>query len=105
LERSLEDYRTEKSDDKELLKKLEIFKPLLNDNAITHQVWLRDPALITTLKAKAIQWYGTGVDANSKDKIIAKNARNIIETIVEECIRYGILTVPQLMHGILKNKK
>jgi len=103
-QRTMESLRQERDELRELIKPLEVFKPLLNDPQVSYQVWLRDKALITVLKAKVMQWYGAGVDTLSNDKDVAKSARNTIEVVIEECVRYGILTVPHVIRGILDMK-
>ena len=100
-ERTADALRVEVGELKELLKPLEVFLPLLNDPQVSYQVWLRDKALITALKGKVMQWYGPGVDTMSPDKEVARSARNTIEEVIEECVRYGILTVPHIIQGIL----
>jgi len=103
-ERTAEKQRKELAEIKELLKSLEIFKPLLDDPQAAYQVWMRDKAILTVLKGKARQWYGSGVDVTSEDKDVARSARNTIEQIIEECVRYGILTVPHIIKNCLDAK-
>lgn len=103
--RTLDSQRQELAEQKQLLKELAVFKPLLNDPQVSYRVWLRDKALITVLKGKVMQWYGTGVDTMSEDKEVSRSARNTIELVIEECVRYGILTVPHIIRGLLDMKE
>ena len=103
-ERTLDSQRKELDEQKELLKELAVFKPLLNDPQVSYRVYIRDKALISALKGKIMQWYGPGMDTMSEDKQVANNARHVIEQVVEECVRYGILTVPHIIQGFLNTR-
>ena len=78
----------------------EIFRPIVEQKPVSLQVWLRDKPLVTYLKAQMVKWFGPGGDPAHPDNNVSKMAKNRLDLVVEECVRFGIQVHP----GTIKSR-
>lgn len=83
LEEELSTAKTE-------LKKLEVFRPLLEDQTKYWVLRVEDRGVCQQLMGRALQVFGRAADANASGQTARLYARQKINFIVTACVRYGV---------------